>query len=125
MGNFFPVLPRKSRAPEIIALSFYEAQRLSQYSKAWNLMSPAYQSFWKSFEQYVDFMTRSRTMISEFNTLRLENQPADIKQDGAEHIMLWFQTANKDYFFFNLIRMNSVWKVYSTGGVAHPGDFPK
>lgn len=114
----------KSQEPEDVALKFYEAQRTSSYSEAWYYMSPAYRTFWKSFEQYVDFMTKSKTLIPEYNTVHLENKPAQKKQDGLEHIMLWYPTTNKDYFFFNLIVINSEWKVYNTGGVLHPGDLP-
>lgn len=111
--------------PEEVALLFYEAQRTSMYSEAWNYMSPAYRTFWKSFEQYVDFMTKSKTLLPEYNTVRLENKIAEKKQDGPEHIMLWYPTTNKDYFFFNLIKINSEWKVFYTGGVLHPSDLPR
>jgi hypothetical protein len=107
-----------------VAHKFFEAQRTSLYSEAWNYMSPAYRTFWKSFEQYVDFMTKSKTVIPEYNTVRLENNFTEKKQDGPEHIMLWYKTTNNDYFFFNLIVINSEWKVYNTGGVLHPGDLP-
>ena len=115
----------KSLEPEEVALRFYYAQRSSSYSEAWNYMSPAYQTFWKSFEYYVDFISRTRTVITEYAIIRLNDKPAEINQDGPEHIMLWYRTTNNDYFFFNLIKVDSQWKVYNTGGVAHLGDLPK
>ncbi|MDD2234493.1 MAG: hypothetical protein PHZ11_06750 [Desulfitobacteriaceae bacterium] len=115
---------QKSQEPEEIAQRFFEAQRTSSYSEAWNYMSPAYKSFWKSFEQYVDFMTKSKTAIPGYSTVSLENKFTEKKQDGPEHIMLWYQTTNNDFFFFNLIEINSEWKVYNTGGVLQPGDLP-
>jgi hypothetical protein len=115
---------KKTQEAEEVALRFFEAQRTSLYSEAWNYMSPAYRTFWKSFEQYVDFMTKSKTLIPEYNTLCLDSTYTEKKQDGPEHIMLWYQTTNNDYFFFNLIEINSEWKVYNTGGVLHTGDLP-
>ena len=115
----------KSLEPEELALRFYDAQRTSSYSVAWNYMSPAYRIFWKSFEHYVDFITRTRTVIPEYATIRLNDKPAEKKQDGPEHIMLWYSTTNNDYFFFNLIKVDSQWKVFNTGGVLHIGDLPK
>jgi uncharacterized membrane protein len=117
-------LVQQLQEPEEVAQKFFEAQRTSSYSESWNYMSPAYQAFWKSFEQYVDFMTKSKTLIPEYNAVRLEDKFTEKKQDGLEHIMLWYQTTNDDYFFFNLIEINSEWKVYNTGGVLHPGDLP-
>jgi uncharacterized membrane protein len=117
-------LAQKTQEPEEIAQKFFEAQRISSYSEAWNCMSPAYRTFWKSFEQYVDFMTKSKSIIPEYNAVRIVSEFAEKRQDGPEHIMLWYQTTNNDYFFFNLIEINSEWKVYNTGGVLHPGDLP-
>lgn len=114
----------KSLEPEEVALKFYDAQRTSFYSEAWNHMSPAYRIYWKSFENYVDFITRTRTVIPEYTTLRLNDKPSEKKQDGPEHIMLWYRTTNNDYFFINLIKVDSNWKIYNTGGVARVGDLP-
>ncbi|WP_088186768.1 hypothetical protein [Desulfosporosinus sp. FKA] len=120
-----PKSTQKVQEPEFVAFKFYEAQRTGKYSVAWDCMSPAYRTFWKSFEQYVDFMANSKTLIPEYDSILLNDKFAEKRQDGPEHIMLWYPTTNKNYYFFNLIKINSEWKVYNTGGVLHPGDLPK